>query len=67
MSNPICYRTWNWEDYRITYDMDFYTKDSIINELEDLKEEQILKNYDYSKKHLKEAIKKHKEENDMEM
>ena len=67
MSNPICYRTWNWEEYRITYDMDFYTKDSIINEFEDLKEEQILKNYDYSKRLLKESIKKHKEENDMEM
>ena len=66
MSNPIAYRTWDWEDFRIRYGMEAYEIESVYDELDCLKQEQRNKQISYLKSKIKKRVKRAKKE-EMEM
>lgn len=68
MSNPIGYRTWQWEDYKMTAGMNYYDLEFLHDELDELKEEQKEKRLKFGEKKFKEDLKKRRTKNaDIEM
>ncbi len=57
MSNPLGYRTWSWDDFRMGSDLSDSEKAYQTELLKDLREEQELKHWKYVKKHKKETKK----------
>lgn len=60
MSNPLGYRTWSWDDFKMSNGLSDSEMAYQAELLKDLKEEQKLKHWKYVKKHKRE-IKVHED------